>query len=109
MAIKLESEGARSVAGTALTASLANVGVPTSAPARIIILFNGTDAEVVISWDGGVTEGFVLPSKGALAVDASTNKDENGAAPFLAAGAQFQAKHNGVVPTSGNVSISVIT
>ena len=109
MSLQLKTEAVRTVDGTTLTGTLADLGDPTSSPARIIAMFNGCDAEVVISWDNGATEGFILPATSAIALDAATNKDENEVTPFLAAGSQFQAKHNGAIPTTGNLSITVIT
>jgi hypothetical protein len=105
----IKTEGFRSVAGSALTGTLANVGVVTASPARVVMIFNGSDDEVIVSWDNGVTEGFLLPATSSCAVDCSTNKDENNTTPFLPVGSQFQSKHNGSVPTTGNLSITVIT
>ena len=108
MSLQLKSEDSRSVAGTALTANLANVGSPTSKPARTVVFFNGCDKQVVASWDGGTTEGFDLPPSSAVAIDCAVSPGENDAKPYLAVGSQFQAKHDGVVPTEGKLSITVI-
>ena len=109
MALRLQSEAARSIAGTALTGALANVGAITASPARVVLVFNGCDEEIVLSWDGGTTEGFIMPPTSAFAIDGPTNADTEERKPFLPVGAQFQAKHNGSVPTSGTLTISVIT
>ena len=109
MSVQLKTEDARSVAGTALTASLADVGSPTESPARTVIIFNGCDEQVVVSWDDGNTSGFDMPGPSAVAIDCAISPNENNAKPYLGVGSQFQAKHDGAVPTSGKVSISVIT
>jgi len=108
MSLQLKSEDSRSVAGTALTANLADVGSPTSRPARTVVFFNGCDDQVVVSWDGGTTEGFDLPPSSAVAIDCAISPGENDAKPYLAVGSQFQAKHDGVAPTTGKLTISVI-
>jgi len=109
MAIQLKTEDYRSVAGTSLTGALANVGAVTASPGRVIVLFNGCNAEVIVSWDGGTTEGFLLPASSAVAIDGPTNNDTQEVVPFLPVKSQFQAKHNGVAPTSGTLTITVVT
>lgn len=109
MSIKAKSEAARSVAGTSLTTSLAAVGSATAAPGRIVIMMNGCDAPVTVSWDGGVTSGFILPATSSISMNLAANKTENGQTPLLPEGSVFQAKHNGAAPTTGSLSIMVIT
>ena len=109
MSFKLRSENFRSVAGTSLTGTLANVGSITASPGRVVYIFNGCDQEIVVSWDGGVTEAFLLPPLASVSIDSPTNKNEDRTTPFLPAKSQFQVRHNGTIPTSGNVSISVVT
>jgi len=108
MSLQLKSEDARSVAGTALTANLADVGTPTTSPARTVVFLNGCDDQVVVSWDDGRTEGFDLPPSSAVAIDCAISPGENNARPYLGVGSQFQAKHDGVAPTTGKLSITVI-
>ena len=109
MSVRIKTEDFRAVAGTALSGSLADVGSPTAAQARTVLAFNGCDKEVVLSWDNGVTSGFLLPALGAFSVDCASNKDENDTTPFLPVGSQFKASHNGEAPTEGNLSITVVT
>ena len=108
MTLLLRTEDARSVAGTALTGTLANVGAVTSNSSGTIAIFNGCNQEVVVSWDGGTTSGFIMPASSAFAVDGASNSEGNQKTPKLPVGAQFQAKHNGTVPTSGTLSITVV-
>ena len=108
MSTPLRTEEAKAIAGTALTGSYQNVGDALDNPARIIFIFNGCDEPVTVSWDGGVTGGFNMPATSAVSVDCSINKEGNQHPPQLPLGAQFQAKHNGSVPTSGSVTVSVI-
>lgn len=108
MAIQLKTEDARSIAGTALTGTLADVGAVTANPARIVQIFNSCDDVVVVSWDDGVTDGFILPASSATSIDCSINDEPDEVRPKLPAGAQFQAKHNGAGPSSGLISIMVI-
>lgn len=108
MSTPLRTEDARTASGASLTGSYANVGTALANSARIIFIFNGCDEPITVSWDGGATDGFVLPATSAVSVDCSINKEGNQHPPQLPVGAQFQAKHNGVVPTSGSVSITVI-
>jgi len=108
MSLQLKSEDSRSVAGTALTGTLADVGTPISRPARTVVIFNGCDDQVIVSWDDGRTEGFDMPASSAVAIDCAVSPGENDAKPYLAVGSQFQAKHDGVAPTTGKLSITVI-
>lgn len=109
MSSKLQTEAVRSVAGTALTGALANVGVATTSPGVVIAILNGCNDQVIVSWDGGTTDGFSLPPNSAIAIDGPTNSSNENVRPLLPVGAQFQAKHAGSAPTSGTLSITVIT
>tara|TARA_R110000868_G_scaffold248623_1_gene505186 strand:- start:1137 stop:1466 length:330 start_codon:yes stop_codon:yes gene_type:complete len=108
MSLQLKTEEVRSVAGTALTGTLANVGSPIESPARTVMILNGCDDQVLVSWDGGTTNGFDLPASSAVAIDCAISPNENNAKPYLAVGSQFQAKHDGAAPTTGKLSITVI-
>jgi len=108
MAIQLQTEAFRSIAGTSLTGTLQNVGAVTQNPARLVQAFNGCNDEVIVSWDGGTTEGWLLPPNSGFSIDCSINQDNDDQLPKLPAGAQFQSKHNGSAPTSGTLSITVI-
>jgi hypothetical protein len=105
----VSAEAARTFTGTSLTGSFQNVGAVTTSPGRIIIIMSDCDTAVVVSWDGGTTSHFSIPASGAIAIDVSANKDEDGQVRFLETGTQFSAKHDGSVPTEGKVRIMVIS
>ena len=104
---QLKSEDARSIAGTSLTGSFQDVGVVTTQPARVVQVFNGCDEQVLVSWDDGSTTVWDLPPNAGAAVDASTNRDTE-QIPYLPVGSQFQAMHDGVAPSEGKLTITVI-
>jgi len=105
MAIPLQPEAAKFLAGTSLTTSFQNVGSALATPARIVTIINSCNQLVVGSDDGGTTSGYRLPAGASVTLDASNKKEADGAAPALPAGAQFQFKHGGTVPTAGEVTI----
>lgn len=108
MPLRVKSEDARSIAGTSLTGTYQNVGSALSNSAKIIFVFNGCDDAITLSWDGGDTDGFILPANSAFSADFSANPNDHDQRPELPKGAQFQAKHNGSAPTAGTLSVSVV-
>ena len=104
-AVRLRAEGVRSVAFGDISGTYADVGTPTDHPARIIMVKNTTDTELVVSWDDGVTDVFILPPGGADTLDVFTNGGPGGA--YLPSGSQFQVKDNGVAATEGGLILQI--
>ena len=106
MSLKAQNEEARSVAFGSITNSFANLGAVTANPAYSITIFNGTDAQVQFSKDGGSTTWLDIPPLGAVSRDYAKNNqfDSIGLVPT---GVQFQIKYSGSAPTSGIASITL--
>lgn len=106
MSLKAQNEDVRSVAFGSITNSFANLGAATSNPAYSLTVFNGTDAQIQISKDGGTTTWVDLPPLGTISRDyAKGNQfDSIGLIP---SSSQFQIKYSGSAPTSGTASITV--
>lgn len=108
MAERIRTENARSIDGTSLTGTFQNIGAATTAPAKVVMIYNGCNKQVLVSWDGGATTGFDLPPSSGASVDCGINSERINSSPNLPIGSQFQGKHDGVVPTSGKITITVV-
>lgn len=106
MTLKSKNEDIRSVAFGSITGSFANLGSATTNPAYCITVFNGTDAQIQVSKDGGSTTWVDLPPLGAICRDFG-KKTEQGVVGLVAVGTQFQVKYSGSAPTEGTLSITV--
>jgi hypothetical protein len=84
---------------TALTGSYATISTPAF-NVCILQIFNSCDQTIVISIDGGTTAFLQLEAREATSIDWCTN------GLFITSGTAIKAKHNGVVPTLGNLRIS---
>lgn len=102
--IRVHSENVRSLAFGSIGAAYANVGTATGNPMRIVFVKNNTDATVEVSWDGGITNAFRLPASSHDTLDLTTNKKGIGGF-YLSSESQFQVRHVGVAPTTGEVII----
>ena len=96
----------RSVAFGGITGAYAAVGSALDDPARIFILNNISNQDLLISLDG-VTDHLILPAGAFKLIDVAANKGRDDGL-FVAAGTVFYVKHNGVAPTSGSVYLEVI-
>ena len=105
-AVKAWAEPLRTVAFVSLTGSLAAIGLPLANPARVMFVTNGTDANVDISLDG-VHNMFCLLPGSSLTLDLTTNKS-NDEGLFFAIGTQIYVAYESVVPTVGNVYLSIV-
>lgn len=106
MALKAQNEGVRSVAFGSITNSFANLGNVTSNPAYSITIFNGTDAQIQISKDGGTSTWLDIPPLGAISRDYA-NSNQFDSIGLVPTGIQFQIKYSGSAPTSGTTSITL--
>ncbi len=100
-------EAVRSLASGSIAASYANVGSVTTHPARIVLLQNMTDAGVMISFDGGVTDNIPLAANTSTVLDLSS--DAVGRSIMqLAANTQIAVKRLSGAPTTGSFYVSVV-
>jgi len=96
----------RSLAFGDIGASYAAVGTPLAIPARVVKFFNGTDAPVLISWDGTTDHEF-LPPGAFLLIDVATNATKYTNFCAIAAQTQFFVKRASGAPSSGAFYISL--
>lgn len=94
----------QTVASGSITSSFVAAGAAMPAPIRILKIFNTTNADIYISYDG-VTQNDVLPAGVHMVLDITANKvTEDG--NFLAQGTIIYLEYVSAAPTSGNVYIS---
>jgi hypothetical protein len=62
---------------------------------KIITYYNGTNQDLIISCDGGVTDSTILPAGSSQTYDFAANSFHDTSGIFV--------KHNGVAPTTGSV------
>ena len=104
LAIRMVPEAVRSLDGAAIGTVYMGVGTALDNPARIIVIQNLTDAEVMFSFDG-IDDHIPLPTRGHIVLDISANKTiQTGF--FMAEGQRLSVKHTGSQPTTGSVYFS---
>lgn len=105
LAIRMRPEVLRSLAFGSIGAGYAGVGTALTKPARIIIIQNYTDAQLMFSLDG-VDDHFPLASNGQLILDLSSNKTVD-VGFFMAEGDRLYVKNIGS-PTMGSVYFTAL-
>lgn len=101
--VSIKAEALRSVAFGGISGTYANVGTVTAHPWRVFFISNTTDADVIFSINGGVTDHFIVPTKQSLSIDVSANGLEN--TEFLPQGTQFAVKQVSA-PSAGSVYVA---
>lgn len=110
-AIKLMPEHVRSV--DAATIAGAGAGVYTSIsianpaldhPARMILLQNFTNADLMISMDG-INEDYPIASRSSIILDITTNRSSTGGIYCIAQGTRFYVTQL-EVPTTGSIYLT---
>lgn len=104
--IKFVPDAQRSIAFSGISASYANIGTALAYPSRMFSIWNTTDALLQFSYDGGVTDHFVIPAGAGMVYDVGSNQEANGNAWYLPVGTQFAVKRIGT-PSEGTVYLSV--
>lgn len=95
----------RSIAFGGVGVNYAAVGTVWDRPVRVIKFFNGTDKDVLISWDG-TTDNEVLPAAGFILLDVGTNSTKFENTYVVQANQTFFVKRGGDAPTRGAFYIS---
>lgn len=86
----------RSLAFGAIGAAFTDLGTALTSVTRIAKVVNTTDADVIISYDGGVNSNDVVPAGGFYLYDEASN------GLVFSIGTQFSARRL-TVPTSGTL------
>ena len=104
LSIKLEVEPVRSLGFASIAAGYIGVGTSISNPARMLLMQNFTNANLMFSFNG-IDDHIPLISYSYLILDISSNKNTDGGF-FLAEGERLYVKQMDV-PTSGSVYLTV--
>lgn len=99
-------DGLRSLANGSISASYAAVGTKLAYPARLLVITNGTNADVLISTDGS-SDMLYLAQNSFKLFDLGTNRLNVDQMFVIPAGTQFYVKQVSA-PSSGSVYIEVI-
>lgn len=104
-AVRAGFETLRSLAFGSISGTYAAVGSALANPARIVHVYNGTDADMFFSIDG-TNNHFIVPSGGFILFDFTTNKSIDPGL-FISQGTIFYVKQV-TAPTSGSVYVAVV-
>ena len=108
LSVRLKAETQRSISAASIAGSpgtLLGIGTAYANPVRIYYLLNNTDADLQFSWDG-INNSFVLPSKGFLLLDVTTNRTDSGGSCNIAQGDRTYVTTLGT-PTTGSVYLTI--
>jgi len=101
---KIKIEALRSLDFAAIGAAYVAVGTPTIHPARMILIQNFTDGDLMCSSDG-ITDHFPIKLYSAMGLDIATNKTSDDGF-FVEKGSRLYVK-NLDVPTAGKIYLTV--
>lgn len=104
LSVRLTPETVRSVAAASVGAGYTAIGTPIANPAKILLFQNGTDANVMISFDG-VNDHLPVFAGAFVLLDASTNRTDPAGSCTVPANTTFYVKRIGT-PTTGSVYLS---
>ena len=100
-------EPLRSLGFADIGANYVNIGDPFSHPVRILRVFNNTDVDLLISFDGETPEDFIATKSGYV-YDYSTNRSDQAGLAEQVAGTSIYVKENGTSAASGSIYVTVI-
>lgn len=104
VSLRVYPEVLRSIGFASISGTYIGIGTPLLFPARIIMLQNSTDSDLLISWDG-INDHQFIASQSFTLLDVSTNKvTEQGW--FVAGGQRFYVKEINTSPTEGSVYLT---
>jgi hypothetical protein len=101
--VAIHADTLRSLAFGSISGTYANVGTITTHPFRVIFITNTTDADVIFSLNGGITDNFVIPTKQSLSLDGASNCFSNNG--YIPQGTQFAVKQVSA-PSLGSVYVA---
>lgn len=104
---RVRFETLRSIAFGSISGAFAAVGTPLSNPARLIILTNQTNADMIVSFDGVNNHIYIL-SASAIILDLGSNRIGPVDQLELGSNTQIYVKQAAGAPASGSVYASVI-
>lgn len=87
------------VVGTSITGSYQTLIAP-GGDARLVLLINTCDQDIIISFDAGTTDHVKLLANVSVALDLAVNG-------MVINEADYEVKHAGAAPTTGSITCSV--
>jgi hypothetical protein len=105
---QLRIEALRTLAFGAIGAAYANVGTPLVNPAQILILQNTTDATLMFSFDGGITDHIALMAYSSIIIDVSSDLVMSAGALYISVGTQIAVKQRAGAASLGSADITTI-
>lgn len=100
-------EKLRSLPFSSISTTYTGVGLPFANPARIVQVFNLTDAHLLISLDG-IDDVDVIPAQTGKVIDIAANKSDQAGNFEEPAGDRIYVKQESTPATSGKVYLTVI-
>ena len=105
LGISLKSEPVRSLGFASVGAVYAGIGTSLSRPARIFMIQNLLNTDVMISFNG-IEDHFPLPTSGFVLMDVSSNQS-NMQGFYIAEGTRFYVKQLTGAATQGSIYLTV--
>lgn len=102
----VEFETLRSIAHGSISSNYAAIGDPFSHPARMIVVHNNTDGDMILSNDG-VNDKIFRAKTSSGVYDFNSNKDSNSPVFVFKKGTQLYVKQS-TAPSAGDVLVEVI-
>lgn len=100
-------EPLRSLDYVDISADYAAVGTPFANPVRSLLVDNGTDANMIVSFDGTTDHMFVAANSGRV-LDYCSNRNSMGGNLEQSAGVQVYVRQESASPSSGIFYATVI-
>jgi hypothetical protein len=107
LGVSIAYEALRSLGFASIGASYSGVGTPFGHPARMVIITNTTNQDLLISYDG-LTDNDIVPASTAKVLDYGSNMALNGGASDQAQHTRVYVKYFVGIPSDGGVFVTVI-
>ena len=105
--IRAQYEPLRSLASGSISGTYAKVGTPLAHPTSMVYIWNNTDADLLISYDG-INDHSFQPTKAGRAIDYGSDKADKAGELRQAAGTQIYVKQASGAATTGSVYFEII-
>ena len=105
--VRAQYEPLRSTAFNAITTLYEGVGTPFANPVRILKVTNLTDQDILVSFNV-VDDHDIVAANGFFFYDYTSNKSSSGGVLEQPKGNRIYIKAEGVLPTVGNLYVTVV-
>jgi hypothetical protein len=94
LTVRTLPETERSIVAANVLTTFVALGTPLLYPSRILYLYNGTNEDINLSWDG-INKGQTIPAAANEYLNLKTNDG------YFGQGTQFYVTQTGTAPTTG--------